>query len=174
MLTEHIGTSAGARWRAVERSARFRGLGEVGAGAAPPGAAPPDLLTDIDVPRAIAEVREGLRLQAERVDVPAAPRTVILTPSAVADLMIVFWWAAVARDAAEGRSPFSGPGAAPTMLGEALSPRPLTLRSDPQAAGIQATDRLWTPPAAPPPRCSTPGPRSTPWTGWPRVSWPRL
>ncbi len=146
VLTEHIGTSAGARWRAVERSARFEvSAKSQGRRRSAWSGAAADLLTDIDVPRAIAEVREGLRLQAECVDVPAAPRTVILTPSAVADLMIVFWWAAVARDAAEGRSPFSGPGAAPTMLGEALSPRPLTLRSDPQAAGIQATDRLWTP-----------------------------
>ncbi|MFM2438820.1 MAG: hypothetical protein RLZ55_1645 [Actinomycetota bacterium] len=150
VVTEHIGTSAGARWRQEDRAARFevsaksdnrRRSSWSGAGA--------DSLSEIDVGAALEDVRAGLRLQERRIEVPAVPRTVILTPSAVADLMIVFWWAAVARDAAEGRSPFSGGGPGGTSLGRVVSPRDLSLRSDPAASGIQTTNRLWTPTSSP-------------------------
>lgn len=147
VATTYVGTSTGARWRAVERAARF----EVSAKAdgrrrsAWHGAAG-DTFMDIDVAAALAQVETGLAAQRTRVDVPAEPTTVILTPSAVADLMIVLWWVAVARDAAEGHSPFSdSEGPAGTALGRRLTDRRLTLHSDPAATGVTCPDRLWTP-----------------------------
>ena len=79
--------------------------------------------------------------------------------------MIYQLWSAGARDAAEGRTVFSRPGGG-TRVGEKLSALPLTLRSDPDAPGLEsravrARPRL----RATTPRCSTTACRSRP-TDW--------
>jgi predicted Zn-dependent protease len=50
--------------------------------------------------------------------------------------MIYAYWTASARDAEEGRNVYSSSGGA-TRIGERLAGLPLTLRSDPHAAGLQ-------------------------------------
>lgn len=55
----------------------------------------------------------------------------------MADLLIYQMWSAAARDAVEGRTVFSKPGGG-TRIGERLSRLPLTLRSDPNAAGLES------------------------------------
>ncbi len=55
----------------------------------------------------------------------------------MADLLIYQMWSAAARDAVEGRTVFSKPGGG-TRLGEKLSELPLTLRSDPNAPGLES------------------------------------
>jgi len=74
---------------------------------------------------------------------------VILTPAAVADLMVVLWWQLTARDAAEGVSALRGEGPAGTALGTRLTARRLTLSSDPHDPHAPAADRLWTPWSSP-------------------------
>jgi predicted Zn-dependent protease len=49
--------------------------------------------------------------------------------------MIYMYWTATGREAQEGRTVFSRPGGG-TRVGERLSDRALTLRSDPAAAGL--------------------------------------
>ena len=49
--------------------------------------------------------------------------------------MIYLYWSAGARDAHDGRTVFSKPGGG-TRVGEQLTEVPVTLRSDPQAAGL--------------------------------------
>jgi predicted Zn-dependent protease len=92
--------------------------------------------TDIDVDAVVDALDRRLDWAAKRIDLPAGRYETILPPSAVADFMIYAYWTASARDAEEGRNVYSGSGGA-TRIGERLSGLPLTLRSDPHAAGLQ-------------------------------------
>ncbi len=144
--TTYVGTTAGWRFRLQEDNARFElsGKAEARQKSAWHGAAA-DLLHQIDVGAAVADVNAGLAAQGHPIELAAAPTTVILTPSAVADLMICLWWEATARDAAEGQSAFSGRGPAGTALGSTISERELDLYGDPDEPGASAAHRLWTP-----------------------------
>jgi predicted Zn-dependent protease len=53
----------------------------------------------------------------------------------VSDLLIYLYWSAGAKEAAEGRTVFSQAGGG-TRIGERLSAQPVTLSSDPRAAGL--------------------------------------
>ena len=70
------------------------------------------------------------------VELPAGRYETILPPSAVADLMIYLSWSMDGRGAQEGHSAFSAPGGG-TRVGEKLTDLPLTLYSDPAAAGLE-------------------------------------
>lgn len=148
--TFYVGTSTGGRWRSVDETYRFEMCakspdrtrsGWRGAAGQTPA--------DVDVAAALAEVIEGVARQGTRAEVPAEPMDVILTPSAVADLMLCLKWSANARDAAEGRSALTGDGPAGTALGRRLAERDLTLRSDPAAPGLTCAERVWTPSSSP-------------------------
>src|SRR5262249_30455064 len=78
---------------------------------------------------------QRLAWQARRVELPAGRYETLLPPTAVADLMINFYWAAGAREAAEGRSAFSKAGGG-TRVGERLSAQPVSLFSDPDYPGL--------------------------------------
>lgn len=145
--TTYVATSTGTRLRLPAGDARFELSAKTHdfTRSAWHGAAGQHL-AEIDVDAAVADVRAGLAAQEHRLEVAAEPRTVVLTPSAVADLMIIWWWNAQARDAAEGHSPFSDArGPAGTAIGRRLSGRRLQLRSDPAAPGLTSPDRLWVP-----------------------------
>lgn len=144
--TTFVATSTGWRWREVSSESRLEvsAKAEQRARSAWVGLAG-DTVAALDAATAIDDVLTQLRWQRRQVSMPAEPTTVILTPSATADLMLEVWRNAVARDAAEGHSAFSGPGPAGTRLGEILTQRPLTLASDPQEPGLSAPGRLWTP-----------------------------
>ncbi|MFB6569205.1 metallopeptidase TldD-related protein [Streptomyces noursei] len=97
--------------------------------------------TDVD-PRALdAELARRLGWAERRIELPAGRYDTLLPPSSVADLLVYQQWSATARDAAEGRTVFSkaggGAGAAGTRIGERVAGLPLTLRSDPAAAGLE-------------------------------------
>jgi len=94
--------------------------------------------TDVDVTALNASLTTRLGWASRRVDLPAGRYETLLPPSAVADLMIYTYWSASGRDALEGRTVFSAPGGR-TRIGERLSSVPLTLRSDPFAAGLECT-----------------------------------
>ncbi|MEU9029162.1 metallopeptidase TldD-related protein [Streptomyces sp. NPDC048383] len=92
---------------------------------------------DVDPTVLDAELAVRLGWAERKVVLPAGRYETLLPPTAVADLLIYQMWSAAARDAVEGRTVFSQPGGG-TRLGERLSPLPLTLRSDPNAPGLES------------------------------------
>ncbi len=93
--------------------------------------------TDIDVAALGGDLGRRLDWAQRRVELPAGRYEAIVPPTAVADLLIYLYWSAGAKDALDGRTVFSRPGGG-TRVGERLSALPLTLRSDPAAAGLAA------------------------------------
>ena len=111
--------------------------------------------TDLDFTALAAEVRRRLGWSGRQLQLPAGRYETILPPSAVADLMLYMAWSMDGRPAHEGRSPFAAPGdrasdkpgdeqPGGTRLGERLTDLPLTLSSDPAAAGLQTAPFLVT------------------------------
>jgi predicted Zn-dependent protease len=72
------------------------------------------------------------------VELPAGRYETIMPPAAVADMMIYLGWTMAGRGAQEGRTAMSKPGGG-TRLGERLTDLPLTLYSDPSAAGLECS-----------------------------------
>ena len=66
----------------------------------------------------------------------------IMPPSTVADMLITLLWSMEGRGAQEGHTALSAPGG--TRVGERLTALPLTLYSDPAAAGLQCSPFLAT------------------------------
>jgi predicted Zn-dependent protease len=91
--------------------------------------------TDVDVSVLHADLSRRLDWATRRVDLPAGRYQTLLPPAAAADLLIYLYWSAGAKDALDGRTVFSKPGGG-TRIGDRLSGLPLTLRSDPAAAGL--------------------------------------
>ncbi|WP_090943067.1 metallopeptidase TldD-related protein [Nonomuraea jiangxiensis] len=91
--------------------------------------------TDVDVTALGSALARRLDWGRTRVDLPAGRYETLLPPGAVADLMIYMYWSSGARDALDGRSVFSRPGGG-TRVGERLATLPVSLSSDPGAAGI--------------------------------------
>ncbi|MET9960890.1 metallopeptidase TldD-related protein [Streptomyces sp. NPDC006326] len=91
---------------------------------------------DVDPTALDAELAVRLGWAERRFDLPAGRYETLLPPTAVADLLIYQMWSSTARDAVEGRTVFSKPGGG-TRIGEKLSELPLTLRSDPNAPGLE-------------------------------------
>jgi predicted Zn-dependent protease len=92
--------------------------------------------SDVDAAALDASLAQRLAWQGRRVELPAGRYETLLPPTAVADLMINFYWAAGAREAAEGRSAFSKAGGG-TRVGERLSAQPVSLFSDPDYPGLE-------------------------------------
>lgn len=132
--TVWLATSAGARRRAVEASGKV----ELNAkhadriGSAWVGQATTDF-ADVDADALAAEVTTRLRWCENRVELPAGRYETILSPSTVADLMILTYWTASGRDAEQGRTVFAGSTPGTTRVGEVLSSLPLRLYSGPDA-----------------------------------------
>ncbi|MGI5468020.1 metallopeptidase TldD-related protein [Streptomyces sp. CA-132043] len=91
---------------------------------------------DVDPLAMDAELARRLAWAERRIELPAGRYETLLPPTAVADLLVYQIWSSGARDAAEGRTVFSAPGGG-TRVGEKLSGLPMTLRSDPGAAGLE-------------------------------------
>ncbi|QXG77652.1 TldD/PmbA family protein [Modestobacter sp. L9-4] len=94
--------------------------------------------TDVSVADLAAEVAQKLAWSANRIDLPAGRYETLLPPSTVSDLMIVAYWAMEARDADEGRSVYAKAGGG-NRIGDRLATLPLTLRSDPDAPGLETS-----------------------------------
>ncbi len=136
-----FGSSTGLRLRHDQPS----GTVDLNAKSAPPsakgghstwvGRATKDF-SDIDVDALDAELTRRLKWGSRTVELPAGRYETLMPPSAVADMMIELYLSAGARDAAEGRTVFSGAQGA-TRVGERLSTLPLNLRSDPAEPGLE-------------------------------------
>ncbi len=131
-----LGSSAGLRLRHDQPTGLLELNAKGAGGSAWSGVATRDF-TDVDVTALTDDLARRLARGERRIDLPAGRYETILPPSAVADLMIYLYWSAGARDAADGRTVFSAPGGG-TRIGEKLANLPVTLSSDPHAAGLQA------------------------------------
>ncbi|MFD9739263.1 metallopeptidase TldD-related protein [Umezawaea sp. NPDC059074] len=89
-----------------------------------------DSPAELDLPGLVASLEQRLAWGARRLDLVPGGYEVLLPPSCTADLMRQLYWSAGALDAEDGRGAFAG------RLGSRLSSLPLTLRSDPAAAGV--------------------------------------
>ncbi|MFJ6792531.1 metallopeptidase TldD-related protein [Streptomyces angustmyceticus] len=150
IVSSYLGNSAGLRLRhdqptgTLELNAKSAGTGAAGPRSAWAGRATRDF-TDVDPRELDGELARRLDWAGRRIELPAGRYDTLLPPTAVADLLVYQMWSSGARDAAEGRTVFSrpadgdgaaGPGAG-TRVGERLCELPLTLRSDPWAAGLE-------------------------------------
>ncbi|MGP4028612.1 metallopeptidase TldD-related protein [Actinomadura sp. 3N407] len=136
MLTStFLGTSAGLRLRHDQPTGLLELNAKGAGGSAWAGTGTRDF-TDVDVAALTGDLAGRLEWGERRVDLPAGRYETILPPSAVADLMIYLYWSAGAQDAQDGRTVFSAPGGG-TRVGEKLASLPVTLSSDPAAAGLE-------------------------------------
>jgi predicted Zn-dependent protease len=132
-----LGTSAGLRLRhdqpsgRVELNAKSADL----ARSAWAGAGARDF-TGIDVVSLETQLAQRLDWAKRRIELPAGRYETLLSPTAIADLLIFAYQAAGAKDAIDGRTVFSKPGGG-TRVGERLAALPVTLRSDPAEPGLE-------------------------------------
>ncbi len=138
LVSTFLGTSAGLRRRhdqpagQVELNAKSADL----ARSAWTGAATRDF-TDVDISGLDAQLSTRLDWARRSVPLPAGRYETLLPPTAVSDMMVYLYWSAGAKDAADGRTVFSKPGGG-TRVGEQLTSQPVTLSSDPRAAGLRS------------------------------------
>jgi len=111
------------------------------------GAATQDF-SDISVTSMTDEIATKLAWSERRVDLEPGRYETLLPPSTVADLMIYMYYTGQARDADEGQTVFSKKGGG-NRIGDALTEKPLTMRSDPGAPGLQAAGHLVTTSSSP-------------------------
>ncbi len=136
LVSTYLGTSAGVRLRHDQPTGRI----ELNAKSADltrsawTGAATRDF-TDVDIAALDAGLAERLGWAERSVPLSPGRYETLLPPTAVADLLVYLYWQAGAKDAADGRTVFSKAGGG-TRVGERLSPLPVTLSSDPRAAGL--------------------------------------
>ncbi|MFC5749671.1 metallopeptidase TldD-related protein [Actinomadura rugatobispora] len=135
LTSTFLGTSAGLRLRHDQPTGLLELNAKGAGGSAWAGVGTRDF-TDVDVPALTGDLARRLEWGERRIDLPAGRYETILPPSAVADLMIYLYWSAGARDAHDGRTVFSAPGGG-TRVGEKLAGPPVTLSSDPAAAGLE-------------------------------------
>ena len=137
LTSSYLGTSTGLRLRHDQPTGRL----ELNAKSADmtrsawAGAGTRDF-ADVDVTTLEADLARRLGWAERSVNLPAGRYETLLPPTALADLMIYMYWSAGAKDALDGRTVFSKPGGG-TRVGEQLAGLPLSLRSDPAAAGLQ-------------------------------------
>ncbi|MCX6480543.1 MAG: metallopeptidase TldD-related protein, partial [Mycobacterium sp.] len=130
-----LGTSTGVRRRftqptgSVEINAK-RDRASAWAGVSTPWFA------GVPIEGMLAELSMRLDWAKRSVELPAGRYETLMPPSTVADMMIYLGWSMEGRGAQEGRTALSAPGGG-TRVGERLTELPLTLYSDPHAAGLE-------------------------------------
>jgi len=138
VTTYYLGTSSGVRLRFADPEGRLEVTAKShGRSRSTWAGRAARTLAGIDLEDVDREVRQGLGWQANRIDVAAGRHTAVLTPSAVADLMIDLYWNSVARDAADGQSVWSSPGGG-TRRGATVADPRVHLYSDPAMTGLEA------------------------------------
>lgn len=137
VTTTYLGSSTGLRLRHEQPTGHIGITGKSGdlERSAWVGQASRDL-SDVDVTALDDELVRRLGWAARTVAAPANRYDTVLPPTAVADLMIYAYWTMSAREAHEGRTVYANPGKG-TRVGEQLSTRPVSLWSDPAAAGLE-------------------------------------
>jgi predicted Zn-dependent protease len=137
LSTLYLGTSTGIRLAHIQPTSAVQlcALSTDGANTAWVGSA----VIDDDFGRLTDEVWRRLDWGRRRSALDAGRYEVLLPPSAMADLMAsLAFYSLGGQDAEDGRTVFSAPGGA-TRLGQAITPVPLTLSSDPALPGLECT-----------------------------------
>ena len=132
-----LGTSTGLRLRHDQPGGRV----ELNAKSADPGQSAwggvgTRDFSGVDVASLEAQLAQRLDWAKRRVELPAGRYETLLSPTAIADLLIFIYHAAGAKDAIDGRTVFSKPGGG-TRVGDRLAALPVTLRSDPAEPGLE-------------------------------------
>jgi predicted Zn-dependent protease len=135
MRSTFLGTTSGLRLRHDQPTGKVEVNAKSGSASAWAGQGTRDF-SDIDVGRLDSDLARRLDWARRQVDLPAGRYETLLSPSAMADLFVYFFWSAGAKDALDGRTVFSKPGGT-TKVGERLTGVPVTLRSDPRLAGLE-------------------------------------
>ncbi len=132
-----LGTSSGLRLRHDQPSGRLElnAKSDDMERSAWAGAATRDF-ADVDIATLDAQLAQRLEWAKRSVALAAGRYETLLSPSAVADLMIFVYHAAGAKDTLDGRTVFSKAGGG-TRIGERLATLPVSLRSDPNATGLE-------------------------------------
>ncbi len=135
LATTFVATSSGLRRRYTQPTGSVEINAKRDGASAWAGISTSDFV-DVPTDSMLDELSTRLGWAQRTVELPAGRYETILPPSAVADLMIYLSWSMDGRGAQEGHSAFSAPGGG-TRVGEKLTDLPLTLYSDPAAAGLE-------------------------------------
>ncbi|HEU5034924.1 MAG TPA: metallopeptidase TldD-related protein [Mycobacteriales bacterium] len=139
VTTTYLASSTGLRLRDVQRDGRLEITGRSGDGSRSAWAGTRAARAeDFDVAELERDIAQRLDWSRRRVELDAGRYETILPPSAVADLILDAYWSMGALDAHEGSTAYSRAGGG-TRVGEQLTDKPLTLRSDPAMAGQECT-----------------------------------
>lgn len=131
--TTFLATSTGIRRRFTQPTGTVEINAKRDAASAWVGVSTP-WFTDVPTDAMLDDLTARLEWSRRTVELPAGRYETLLPPSAVADMMIYLGWSMDGRGAQEGRSALAAPGGG-TRVGEKLTDLPLTLYSDPLAAG---------------------------------------
>jgi len=142
MSTLTVATSAGLRLRHVQPTAKLEltARADNGARSAWVGAGSGDF-SSVPLEELEDKLVRRLSWATRRVDLEPGRYEVLLPPEAVADLVLLAGEAASGRQAEEGRCVFSGPEGT-TRLGEVISEKAFSLRSDPREPGVECAPFL--------------------------------
>ena len=132
--TTFLATSNGLRRRYTQPTGSVEINAKRDGASAWAGVSTPDFV-DVPVDSLLEQLSTQLGWAKRTVELPAGRYETIMPPSTVADMMIYLAWSMDGRGAQEGRTALSAPGGG-TRLGEKLTDLPLTLYSDPAAAGL--------------------------------------
>ena len=132
--TTFLASSTGLRRRYTEPTRTVEITAKRDGASAWAGVGTPDF-TDVPTDLLLEQLSTRLGWARRTVELPAGRYETIMPPSAVADMMIYLGWTMSGRGAQEGRTALSAPGGG-TRVGERLTDLPLTLYSDPLAAGL--------------------------------------
>ena len=131
LATSYLASSTGLRLRHAQPAGRFELTGKShGRDRSTYVGTATREFADVDVPGLYAQVSRRLGWMERRVELEPGRYDTVLPPTAVADLMVALYWAASARDAADGRTVFSRAGGG-TRVGDTLAEVPVDLYSDP-------------------------------------------
>jgi predicted Zn-dependent protease len=135
--TTFLASSTGLRRRFTQPTGSVEINAKRSGASAWAGVGTPDF-ADVPTDLLLEQLSTRLGWAGRAVELPAGRYETIMPPSTVADMMIYLQWTMSGRGAQEGRTAFSAPGGG-TRVGERLTDLPLTLYSDPFAAGLECS-----------------------------------
>jgi len=135
--TTFLATSTGVRRRFTQPTGSVEINAKRGEASAWSGISTP-WFADVPVEGLLADLATRLDWSQRSVELPAGRYETLMPPSTVADMMIYLGWSMDGRGAQEGRTALSAPGGG-TRVGEKLTDLPLTMYSDPWAAGLECS-----------------------------------
>ncbi len=135
--TTFLASSTGLRRRYTQPTGTVEINAKRNGASAWAGAGTPNFVA-VPVDSLLEQLSTRLSWAQRTVELPAGRYETIMPPSTVADMMIYLGWTMAGRGAQEGRTALSAPDGG-TRVGERLTDLPLTLYSDPFAAGLESS-----------------------------------